>query len=233
MDLYPAIDIRGGRCVRLVQGDFDRETRYSDDPVAMAQRFDEAGAPWIHVVDLDAARRTGGNRDIVGAIARAVTASVQTGGGVRDGSLLDAGVDRVVLGSAAVEDPLLVERLASAYPHRIAVGLDHRGGEVRVDGWESGTGLQLLDAVRRFSIEGVAAFVVTDIGRDGMLRGPDIAGLGSVLAATDVPVIASGGIATVDDLRMLADLGCSGAIVGMALYEGRIELEEAIAACER
>lgn len=231
MDLYPAIDVRDGRCVRLVQGDFDRETRYSDDPLAVARRFDEAGARWIHVVDLDAARGTGSNRATVTAIARSVAASVQTGGGVRDGSLLDDGVDRVVVGSAAVEDPSLVERLASSHPGRVAVGLDHRDREIRTRGWELGSGMDLLEAARRFSISGVAAFVVTDIGRDGMLQGPDLDGLAAVLGATDVPVIASGGMATVDDLRAVARLGCAGAIVGMALYEGRIELEEAIAAC--
>src|SRR5437660_9060392 len=140
MELYPAIDLRGGRCVRLLQGDFDRETVYGDDPVAVAKEYEAAGAPWIHVVDLDAARRQGSNRSVVEAIASAVGVQVQTGGGVRDGSLLEHGVARVVLGSAALERPALVTELAAAHPGRIAVGLDHRGGEVRVRGWEEGSG---------------------------------------------------------------------------------------------
>jgi len=232
-DLYPAIDLRGGRVVRLHQGDFDQETVYDDDPVAVARSFEAAGAPWIHVVDLDAARRTGSNRDVVVAVATAVSVPVQTGGGVRDASLLDDGVTRIVLGSAAIEDPELVGRLAADYPERVAVGLDHWGGEVRVRGWEEGSGRRLLDVASQLSLPGVAAFVVTDISRDATLVGPDLEGLGELQRATAVPVIASGGVGSLEDLLALRDLGVAGVIVGKAIYEGRFGVNEAVLACAR
>jgi phosphoribosylformimino-5-aminoimidazole carboxamide ribotide isomerase len=232
-DIYPSIDLRGGRVVRLHQGDFDQETVYDDDPVAVAQSFEAAGAPWIHVVDLDAARRTGSNREVVVAVARAVSVPVQTGGGVRDASLLDDGVARIVLGSAAIEDPELVPRLADAYPQRVAVGLDHWDGEIKFRGWEEGSGRRLLDVAAELALPGVAAFVVTDISRDGALVGPDVEGLAQFHAATPVPVIASGGVASLDDLAALRSLGLAGAIVGKAIYEGRFGVDEAVLACAR
>ncbi|MEY2434559.1 MAG: phosphoribosylformimino-5-aminoimidazole carboxamide ribotide isomerase [Acidimicrobiaceae bacterium] len=232
-DLYPAIDVRGGRVVRLHQGDFDQETVYDDDPVAVARSFETAGAKWIHVVDLDAARRAGSNRDVVVAVAAAVSIPVQTGGGVRDGSLLDAGVARVVLGSAAVEDPDIVRRLADAYPQRVAVGLDHWDGEVRVRGWEQGSGRRLSDVANELALPGVAAFVVTDISRDATLVGPDLVGLGELQRATTVPVIASGGVGSLGDLVALRTLGVAGVIVGKAIYEGRFRVDEAVLACSR
>ena len=236
MELFPAIDLRRGRCVRLVQGDFDRETVYGDDPLAVGRSFVDAGAAWVHVVDLDASRRDGSNREVVVSLARGLGVPVQTGGGVRDGSLLDDGVSRVVLGSVAVEEPELVRSLASSYPGRVAVGLDHWDGEVRVRGWEEGSGRQLLDLVSLFSgFDGVGAFVVTDISRDGVLAGPDVDGYRTLLAATDVPVVASGGVGSLDDLRELAALEVDGrrlegAIVGKAIYEGAFTVEEALAA---
>ncbi len=228
-ELFPAIDLRGGRVVRLHQGDYARETVYGDDPVAVASAFAAAGAPWVHVVDLDAARRTGSNRDLVVAVARGASVPVQTGGGVRDGSLLDDGVARVVVGSAALEDPDLVARLVEKHPDRVAVGLDHRDGEVRTRGWEEGSGRKLLDVVAELAPLTPAAFIVTDISRDGVLEGPDLAGYRTLLGATDVPVVASGGVGTLDDLRALRDLGVHGVIVGKALYEGRFTVEEALA----
>ena len=231
MQLFPAIDLRGGRVVRLQQGDYDQESVYGDDPVAVARGFEAAGAPWIHVVDLDAARRDGSNRRFVVDVAHAVSVPVQTGGGVRDGTLLDEGVARVVVGSAAVEDPDLVRRLASEYPDRVAVGLDHRDGEVRVRGWEQGSGRELLDLVQELELPGVAAFVVTDISRDAMLGGPDIQGLAAVRRGTSVPVIASGGVGSLDDIAALRDTGVAGVIVGKAIYEKRFTVDEAVAAC--
>jgi phosphoribosylformimino-5-aminoimidazole carboxamide ribotide isomerase len=235
MDLYPAIDLRDGRCVRLYQGDYGRETVYGDDPVAQALAFEAEGAAWIHVVDLDAAR-TGEprNRDVVGAIAAAVSVPVQSGGGVRDEAaaeaLVGAGVSRVVLGTAALEHPDLVRRLAASMP--VAVGLDARGRDVAVRGWEQESGRDLLDVARSFADAGVAALVVTEIGRDGTLEGPDLAGLAEVLAATDIDLIASGGVGTLDDLRALDGLEVdgrrlAGAIVGRALYEGAFTLTDA------
>ncbi|HEX7165620.1 MAG TPA: 1-(5-phosphoribosyl)-5-[(5-phosphoribosylamino)methylideneamino]imidazole-4-carboxamide isomerase [Acidimicrobiales bacterium] len=231
MDFLPAIDLRGGRCVRLHQGDFAKETVYSDDPVAVAKAYEAAGAPWIHVVDLDAARGQGSNRDIATAIAAAVGVPVQAGGGVRDDSLLDAGFARIVFGSVAMSDPDAVVRAIERHGTRVAVGLDHWQGEIKVRGWEQGTGEQLVDVVRRFESAGVGAFVVTDITRDGMLVGPDVDGYRALVEATPVPVVASGGVGSLDDLCVLRDTGVAGVIVGRALYEGRFTVEEAVAAC--
>ncbi len=237
MDLYPAIDLRGGRCVRLHQGDYGQETVYGDDPVAQAVAFAEAGADWIHVVDLDAAR-TGvpENRNTVAAIAAAIPVPVQTGGGVRSVEaaevLFGAGVERVVIGTAALKDPDLVTTLSA--DHRVAVGLDARSGEVATDGWLEGSGRTVLDVARSFAEAGVDAFVVTDIARDGTLEGPDLLGLADVVTATTVDVIASGGVGSPDDLVALAALEAggrrlAGAIVGKAIYEGRVDVASAVA----
>lgn len=236
MDLFPAIDIRGGRCVRLLRGDYDAETVYGDDPVAQALAFERAGAPWIHVVDLDAAR-TGDpvNREVVAAVAATVSVPVQTGGGVRSvhaaEALYGAGVERVVIGTAALTDPDLVISLAAS--NRVAVGLDARSGEVATDGWMEGSGRTVLEVAEEFADAGVDAFVVTDIAVDGTLEGPDLAGLGAMLAATEVDVIASGGVGSLDDLVALDALrggrrALAGAIVGKAIYEGRIDVRAAV-----
>lgn len=243
MDLYPAIDLRGGRCVRLLRGDYDAETVYGDDPVAMARGFEAAGAPWVHVVDLDAARSgEATNLAAITAICHAVTVSVQSGGGVRSldaaSRLLDAGVSRVVVGTAAVERPELVDELCARHPGHVAVGLDARGRDVAVKGWTESSGLDLLDLARRFDGAGVSALVVTEIGRDGTMEGPDLAQLGDVLGACALDVIASGGVGTRDDLRALAaltigDRSLSGAIAGRAIYEGRFTVAEGVAACSQ
>ncbi len=234
IDLYPAIDLLGGRVVRLRQGDYADETVYGDDPVAVARQFAADGAPWIHVVDLDAARSGDPvNRPVVAAIAAAVSGSarVQTGGGVRGvddaRELADAGVARVVMGSAAVREPALVSAAAAIVA--VAVGLDHRHGEVAVHGWTEGSGLMLDAAFGLFPA--AAAFVVTDIGRDGMLAGPDLDGLAHAVELADAPVIASGGVASIDDLVALAAIdGLGGIITGKAVYEGRFGVAEAIGA---
>lgn len=232
MDLYPAIDLRGGRVVRLAEGDFTRETHYGDDPVAVARDFAAQGAPWIHVVDLDAAKGDGPiNRDVIQAIAAAVDVPVQTGGGQVDDMSLRAGVERIVLGSIAVRDPSVVERLAEQYPGRVAVGLDHRDGSVAVRGWQDDSGARLDDLIARFSDVGVAAFIITNIAHDGLLTGPDLVGLALASSLTDVPVIASGGIASLDDIRALTKLDVAGAITGRAIYEGKFTVAEGVAAC--
>jgi len=236
MDLYPAIDLRDGRCVRLHQGDYDQETIYGDDPVAQAKAFADAGAGWIHVVDLDAARSgIPENRDVVAAIAKAVDVPVQTGGGVRSieaaHELFAAGVERVVIGTAALKDPDLVRALA--IDHRVAVGLDAKSGEVATDGWLVGSGRSVLDVARSFADAGVDAFVVTDIARDGTLEGPDLVGLADVLGATPVDVIASGGVGTMADLVALNSIEVggrrlSGVIAGKAIYEGHVDVADAV-----
>jgi phosphoribosylformimino-5-aminoimidazole carboxamide ribotide isomerase len=238
IDLYPAIDLRAGKVVRLHLGDYDEETIYGDDPAAVAVQFAEAGARWIHVVDLDAAR-TGEptNRSVVGAIAAAVAgrAHVQTGGGVRSeaaaAALADLGVARVIIGTAAMEDPTLVGRIAARQP--AAVGLDGRSGEVAVRGWMKGAGATVLDVLPRFEDAGVAAVIITEITRDGTLAGPDLDGLQAALERTTIPVIASGGVGTLADVRALAvmraygrELG--GVITGKALYENRFTVAQAL-----
>ena len=238
MDLYPAIDLRGGRCVRLHQGDYGRETVYGDDPVAQALAFAEAGAGWIHVVDLDGARAGKPvNLEVVAAIARAVDVPVQTGGGVRSieaaHALFAAGVERVVIGTAALKDPDLVRALA--VDNRVAVGLDAKSGEVATDGWLVGSGRSVLDVARSFADAGVDAFVVTDISRDGTLEGPDLVGLTEVLGATPVDVIASGGVGRMSDLDALAAIEVdgrrlAGVIAGKAIYEGHVDVAAAVAA---
>lgn len=241
MDLHPAIDLRAGRCVRLVEGDFGRETVYGDDPVEVAGRFAEAGARWIHVVDLDAAR-TGEavNRPVVARIAAALSdagVQVQTGGGVRSlddaGQLIDAGVARVVIGTAAVENPALVADAARRWPGQVAVGLDHRGGEVRLRGWTEGAGRKVTDLVPAAVDAGASAVIVTDISRDGRLAGPDVEGLAALVAATAAPVIASGGVASIADVERLAAVkGLVGVIAGRAIYEGRLDVARALAVLE-
>lgn len=236
MKLFAAVDIRGGRCVRLHQGDYGQETVYGDDPAATAVELAEAGADWIHVVDLDAARSgVPVNRPVVAAVAAAVDVPVQAGGGVRSveaaRALLDAGVERVVLGTAALADPDLVRTLARS--SRVAVGLDARAGGVATEGWETRTGRTVLGVAAGFADAGVDAFVATDIDRDGTMGGPDLSGLAALLEATEVPVVASGGVGSLDDLDALSGLErggrrLEGVIVGKALYEGRFTVTKAV-----
>jgi phosphoribosylformimino-5-aminoimidazole carboxamide ribotide isomerase len=237
VELFPAIDLRNGKAVRLLQGDYDRETIYGDDPVAVARSFADAGATWIHVVDLDAARSGDPtNRPVVAAIAATVAgrAKVQTGGGVRTvddaRALADAGVARVVMGSAAVANPQLVVAASNVVP--VAVGLDHRDGEVSVHGWTQGSGQRLDDLLSQFPT--AAAFVITNIAVDGMLTGPDVDGLAAAAALTNIPIVASGGVASLDDIAVLAELpGLEGIITGKALYESRFTVTDALALLDR
>jgi len=248
MECMPAIDIRGGRCVRLLRGDFGDETVFGD-PVALALDYAAAGATALHLVDLDAAR-TGRavNRGLVLDIAAAVPVPVQYGGGLRDeraaADALDSGLERVVIGTFAVEQPALALGLAERFPGRVVVGLDHRRvrsgdgtrREVAVRGWAEGGGVGLLEALAHFEGAPFAGVLVTDITRDGTLAGPDVAGYAELLGATGLAVIASGGIGTVDDLAGLARLEVGGrrlaaVVVGRALLEGKMTLEEAVRAC--
>lgn len=247
MELLPAIDLRGGGAVRLVQGDFDRETGYGD-PLALAKRFVSGGARWLHVVDLDAAR-TGApvHRSLVLDIAVAAGVPVQTGGGIRSDDdvdeLLSGGVQRVVLGTAALDDPEFAPRAAARHPGRVAVGLDYRRRddgmlETAVRGWAAGSGRSVGAVLEELRDVPVGAFVVTAIDRDGTLAGPDTDGLAEVLAATEHPVVASGGVGDASHLTVLAALRggsparpLAGVVVGRALADGRLSVEEALAAC--
>lgn len=232
MILYPAIDLLDGEVVRLRQGEYGDSTVYGTDPVDVARGFVEAGATWVHMVDLDAARSgRAHNRGLIGAVAAALAgrASLQVGGGVRTlddaRELRDAGVARVVMGSAAVNDPSLVEHVAAVVP--VAVGLDHRAGNIATHGWTESSGRMVPDVLADYP--SASAFVITDISRDGMLVGPDVEGLVAAAAATGVPVIASGGVGTLAHLRELAALPqLGGVIVGKAIYENRFTVAEAL-----
>lgn len=237
MKLYPAIDIRDGNCVRLYQGDYDRETVYGDNPADQAAAFAHEGAAWIHCVDLDAAC-SGDQKNLasIAAIAERVDVPLQVGGGVRTVEaakrLWDAGVTRVVIGTAAVQNPDLVRELAPQ--GQVAVGLDAWGTDIAVAGWEERTGKDLFETVASFADAGVAAFVVTEIARDGTMEGPDTEGLQKVLATTTVPVIASGGVGNLDHLRSLVGLQADGrtlegVIAGRAIYEQAFTVAEAVA----
>jgi phosphoribosylformimino-5-aminoimidazole carboxamide ribotide isomerase len=235
MIIYPAIDLRRGNVVRLSQGNAARETVYSHDPVAQAAGFIAEGATWLHVVDLDRAFGDGDNLKTVAAVVASVGAGVkvQAGGGYRTllaiEAAIDAGVSRVVIGTAAVRTPeLMAEAAARVGADRLAVGLDARDGEVAIRGWTERTGIQVRDAAQRALDAGIGSIVYTDIVRDGMLGGPDLEGC-AILAALGAQVIASGGFATLDQVAAARDAGCAGAILGRSLYEKTMGLGEALA----
>jgi 1-(5-phosphoribosyl)-5-[(5-phosphoribosylamino)methylideneamino] imidazole-4-carboxamide isomerase/N-(5'phosphoribosyl)anthranilate isomerase len=234
MILLPAVDIRNGRCVRLSQGDFDRETVYDEDPVAVAKRYEADGAQWLHVVDLDAALEgEPRNRELVADVIRSVNIPVQCSGGIRDVTAVDAakdaGAQRVVIGTAALRDPGFVEETVAKHGDFVAVGLDVRGQTLQARGWTEEAG-ELWPTLVRLVKSGVQRFVVTDVMRDGMLEGPNLTLLAEVLDYTDCPVVASGGVSSVDDLRRLSSIGVEACIVGKALYAGRFTLTEALSA---
>ncbi|MFY9586446.1 MAG: 1-(5-phosphoribosyl)-5-[(5-phosphoribosylamino)methylideneamino]imidazole-4-carboxamide isomerase [Actinomycetota bacterium] len=233
MILLPAVDIRGGKCVRLVQGDFDRETVYDEDPVAVAKRYESEGAEWLHVVDLDAALEgVPRNRDVVAEVIRSVDIPVQCSGGIRDEDALQAatkaGAARVVVGTAALHDPSFVREAVARHGGFISVGLDVRGEVLQARGWTEAAG-ELWPTLERLVVDGVTRFVVTDVMRDGMLQGPNFSLLASIQDWTDRPLVASGGVSNLDDLRRLARLGVEGCIVGKALFAGRFTLPDALA----
>lgn len=236
MILYPAIDLKDGNCVRLLRGDMEAVTVFGDDPAAQARSFAEAGAEWLHLVDLNGAFAGHPvNAAAVEAILAAVTIPVQLGGGIRDRAGIEAwlekGVARVILGTVAVEQPDLVREAAAAWPGRIAVGIDARGGLVATRGWAEETNVNATDLARQYEDAGVAAIIYTDIDRDGAMGGPNIAATEALARAVSIPVIASGGVASLTDLLALRNCGViAGAISGRALYDGALDLAEALAA---
>ena len=235
MEVIPAIDLRGGRCVRLVQGDYDREIVFSDNPVSIARNWAEQGAPRLHVVDLDGAREGRPvNANVVQTIIEAVDLPVQVAGGVRDHDAVDtwlaAGADRVVLGTAAVRDREFAAEAARRHGERIVVSIDARDGVVATEGWREGTGEQAEALLLRLAALGVRRFVCTDIARDGTLTSPNFEAVEALVKASPAAIIAAGGVAEVAHLVRLAQLGVEGAIVGLALYDGRVKLPEALAA---
>ena len=235
MILYPAIDLKDGRCVRLYKGDMAQATVFNDNPAAQARAFQDAGCRWLHLVDLDGAfAGKPANAAAVEAILAATSVPAQLGGGVRDRATIDhwleAGVRRVILGTAAVRDPALVKAAAAAHPGRIAVGIDARGGMVAVEGWAETTSLSALDLARRFEDAGVAAIIYTDIDRDGAMQGPNVAATAALARGVSIPVIASGGVSSMADLHALKGCGAAldGVISGRALYDGAIDLAQAV-----
>lgn len=233
--LIPAIDLRGGRAVRLLQGDYDRETVFGDDPVAIARRWEAEGAARLHVVDLDGARDGASTQlEVITRIAAALQVPVQVGGGLRDAAsverVLAAGAERAILGTAAA-DPRVAAPLLDRFGERLIVGIDARDGRVAVRGWRETLDRDALELARELVALGARRFIVTDIARDGMLEGPNLAAMRRMAEAVPVPVIASGGVARVEDVRALAALEClEGVIVGRALYTGDLSLPHALAA---
>lgn len=230
MNLYPAIDLKNGACVRLEQGDMARATVFNTDPAAQARAWAEAGFTWLHLVDLDGAfAGKPMNAAAVRAIRQAITLPIQLGGGIRDEATieawLDAGITRVILGTIAVRDPDLVKRAARRWPGQVVVGIDARGGRVAVEGWAEASELAAADLAGRFVDAGVAAIVYTDIDRDGLLKGVNVEATAALARAVPIPVIASGGVAGVEDITRLKQSGApiDGAILGRALYAGRID----------
>ncbi len=240
MILFPAIDIRDGKAVRLIQGDYERETRYDDDPVVAARRWAEGGARWLHVVDLDGARAGEPvNLEQVRRIVAAVNVPVQLGGGLRDSKKVEeaisSGAERVVLGTAAVRDPEMAEAIASVHGDRVVVSVDSRSGKVATEGWTVESELGTIDVIAELTRRGLSRFVYTPVEVDGLMEGPDLESLGEVARATDGRVIYSGGVGTLDDLRAVSGLGLDnveGVIVGRALYEQRFTIAEARTALE-
>ena len=234
MEVIPAVDIRGGRCVRLSQGDYDRETVFDDDPVAVAVRWASLGARRVHIVDLDGAREGKQvNAALVHQIVQTVDAAVQTGGGIRDlatlHAALEAGVSRVVLGTAAVRDPELLREAVALARERLIVSVDARDGVVRLQGWTEGSDLRAAPFVRQLASLGVERVVYTDIERDGVRGAPNFEMYEQMVADTSIAVIAAGGVSTLEDLRRLSECGVEAAIVGRALYTGEIALPDALA----
>ncbi|MDW7685100.1 MAG: 1-(5-phosphoribosyl)-5-[(5-phosphoribosylamino)methylideneamino]imidazole-4-carboxamide isomerase [Bacillota bacterium] len=237
MLIIPAVDIRDGRCVRLVHGELDKETVYHQDPVEAARRWEAEGAERLHLVDLDGAFAGGlKNADVIGRIARAVRIPVQVGGGIRDAAaardLFSRGVARVILGTVAVTEPAVVGELTREFPGQVMVGIDARAGRVAIRGWVEESELTAVYLAQKIATLGVKEIIYTDIYRDGTLQGPNLAALREMAKATPLRIIASGGVSSIQDIASLLELeplGVSGVIVGQALYTGRVDLQEALA----
>lgn len=236
MEIWPAIDLRHGKPVRLRQGDYDQSTEFGDDPVVFARRWQQAGARRLHLVDLDAARGDDPetNRAAVQRIVAATGLPCQLGGGVRDEAAIDImlglGVSRLVVGSAALKQPDWFARMCDKYPGRLAAGIDARDGLVATDGWLETSTTPAVDLARdlRSRTEQISAIIYTDIACDGMMQGPNFSGLAEMAAATDIPLVASGGVTTLDDVRQLIEMGLPAAIIGRSLYDGAMELSDVL-----
>ncbi len=232
MIIYPAIDIRGGKCVRLTQGRYDDITIFSDDPVNMALQFQKAGAKNLHVVDLDGARGDNDNREIIRRIAKELSIPVQTGGGIRTmadiEAVLEFGISRVILGTSAVRNPEIVSEAVKKYKNRIAVGIDAKNGFVAIEGWEKTSGIKAVEHAKNMEALGVQTIIYTDIATDGMLSGPNMLAMSEMVKKVKMEVIASGGVSSLKDIRHLKEVGVAGVIVGKAIYTGDVDLKKAL-----
>lgn len=232
MIIYPAIDIRGGKCVRLTQGRYDDITIFSDDPVNMALQFQKAGAKYLHVVDLDGARGDNDNREIIRRIAKELSIPVQTGGGIRTmadiETVLEFGISRVILGTSAVRNPEIVSEAVKKYKNRIAVGIDAKNGFVAIEGWEKTSGIKAVEHAKNMEALGVQTIIYTDIATDGMLSGPNMLAMSEMVKKVKMEVIASGGVSSLKDIRHLKEVGVAGVIVGKAIYTGDVDLKKAL-----
>lgn len=234
MQIWPAIDLRGGKCVRLEQGDYARETVFGADPPAMAQRWADDGAEYLHLVDLDGARSGRvENWSAIEAILATVKIRCELGGGIRDEAtinrLLDMGLERVVIGTLALREPEWFASMCQKFPRRLALGLDARNGMVATEGWLQTSRVSAVELARQLAREPIAAIIYTDIETDGMLSGPNLSALAEMAAAVDLPVIASGGVTTIDDIARLCEMPIAGCIIGRALYQGNLKLTDALA----
>ncbi|MCA9247650.1 MAG: 1-(5-phosphoribosyl)-5-[(5-phosphoribosylamino)methylideneamino]imidazole-4-carboxamide isomerase [Planctomycetales bacterium] len=237
MQIWPAIDLRDGKCVRLVQGDYQREMIFGEDPAAMARQWVEQGAECLHLVDLDGAKEgRPRNLDAVRDILAAIDVPCELGGGIRDEAtveqLLELGVSRLVMGTAALKAPDRFREIVRRFPDRLVLGIDARGGQVATEGWLDNSETPAAELAQQFAGEPIAAIVYTDIARDGMLNGPNLEETRKMRQATEIPIVASGGVTTVADIAKLTQLDVAGAIVGRALYEGNLTLADALAAAK-
>lgn len=233
MIIYPAVDVREGKCVRLTQGEFNKETVYSDNPVEMALRWEKMGAQYLHVVDLDGAR-TGKAQNIavISEMAVKMGIPVQLGGGIRTIEMIETilckGIERVILGTSAVKDPELVKRAVKTFENNVVIGIDAKDGMVAIEGWEKTSEFKAIEFARKMEDLGAKTIIYTDISRDGMLNGPNLKAMEDMAKAVKIDIIASGGVGKLDDIKNLKEVGVSGVIVGRALYTGDVDLKQAI-----
>ena len=233
MIIYPAVDIRDGKCVRLTQGEFSKETIYADNPAEMALKWEKMGAQYLHVVDLDGARSgKSQNIAVISEMAAKMGIPVQLGGGIRTieviENVLSKGIERVILGTSAVKDPELVKRAVKTFENKVVIGIDAKDGMVAIEGWEKTSEFKAVDFAKKMEDLGVKTIIYTDISRDGMLNGPNLKAMEEMVKAVKIDIIASGGVGKIEDIKNLKEVGVSGVIVGRALYTGDVDLKEAI-----
>lgn len=235
MDVLPAIDLIGGKCVRLVQGEYDKQITYRDNPVEQAAEFEAVGADWLHVIDLDGAKAGHPvNLEAIGNIAKSSKLKIEVGGGIRDEAaivdMLETGIERLIIGTRAIKEFDWFSEMAEKFPHKLVLGLDARGSKVATHGWLEEASETLIEFAQKAARLPLAAIIYTDITKDGMLAGPNVERTSSLVDAVDLPIVAAGGVSSVEDITALGEIGVGGAVIGRALYEGNLELKDALMA---